>query len=126
MGHTILIADDHEDNRELLHLMLRGAGYTVREAKNGGECLELARAEAPDLIVMDLSMPVLDGWGLFEELKVDQTTRGIPCIAVTAHADLDRERALQKGFIAYVSKPFATEDLLSSVAAALSHDTATG
>ena len=126
MGHTILIADDHEDNRELLHLMLRGAGYTVREAKNGGECLELARAEAPDLIVMDLSMPVLDGWGLFEELKVDQTTRGIPCIAVTAHADLDRERALQKGFIAYVSKPFATEDLLSSVAAALSHDAATG
>ena len=126
MGHTILIADDHEDNRELLHLMLRAAGYTVREAKNGGECLELARAEAPDLIVMDLSMPVLDGWGLFEELKMDQTTRGIPCIAVTAHADLDRERALQKGFIAYVSKPFATEDLLSSVAAALSHDTATG
>ena len=126
MGHTILIADDHEDNRELLHLMLRGAGYTVREAKNGGECLELARAEAPDLIVMDLSMPVLDGWGLFEELKVDQSTRGIPCIAVTAHADLDRERALQKGFIAYVSKPFATEDLLSSVAAALSHDAATG
>lgn len=126
MGHTILIADDHEDNRELLHLMLRGAGYTVREAKNGGECLELARAEAPDLIVMDLSMPVLDGWGLFEELKVDQTTREIPCIAVTAHADLDRERALQKGFIAYVSKPFATEDLLSSVAAALSHDAATG
>ena len=125
MGHTILIADDHEDNRELLHLMLRGAGYAVREAKNGGECLELARAEAPDLIVMDLSMPVLDGWGLFEELKMDQTTRGIPCIAVTAHADLDRKRALEKGFIAYVSKPFATEDLLSTVAAALSHDTAT-
>lgn len=124
MGHTILIADDHEDNRELLHLMLRGAGYSVREAKNGSECLELARAEAPDLILMDLSMPVLDGWGLFEELKMDQTTRGIPCIVVTAHADLDRNRALEKGFIAYVSKPFATEDLLGTVAAALSRDTA--
>lgn len=121
MGHTILIADDHQDNRELLHLMLRGAGYTVREAKNGGECLELARAEAPDLIVMDLSMPVLDGWGLFEELKMDQTTRGIPCIAVTAHADLDRKRALEKGFIAYVSKPFTTEDLLHTIESALSH-----
>ena len=125
MGHTILIADDHEDNRELLHLMLRGAGYSVREAQNGSECLELARAETPDLIVMDLSMPVLDGWGLFEELKIDQRTRKIPCIAVTAHADLDRNRALEKGFIAYVSKPFATEHLLSTVAAALSHHTAT-
>ena len=125
MGHTILIADDHEDNRELLHLMLRGAGYVVREAKNGSECLELARAETPDLIVMDLSMPVLDGWGLFEELKLDQRTREIPCIVVTARADLDRNRALEKGFIAYVSKPFATEDLLSSVAAALAPDSAT-
>ena len=125
MGHTILIADDHEDNRELVHLMLRGAGYSVREAQNGSECLDLARAEIPDLIVMDLSMPVLDGWGLFEELKLDQRTREIPCIVLTAHADLDRHRALAKGFIAYVSKPFATEDLLSAVAAALSHDTAT-
>ena len=124
MGHTIIIADDHEDNRELVYLMLRGAGYSVREAKDGSECLELARAETPDLIVMDLSMPVLDGWGLFEELKLDQRTRDIPCIVLTAHADLDRNRALEKGFIAYVSKPFATEDLLSAVAAALSHDTA--
>ncbi|HKO41717.1 MAG TPA: response regulator [Pyrinomonadaceae bacterium] len=125
MGHTILIADDHEDNRELLHLVLRGAGYSVREAKDGSECLELARAEIPDLIVMDLSMPVLDGWGLFEELKVDQRTRGIPCIVLTAHADLDRNRAIDKGFAAYVSKPFATEHLLSTVAAALAHDKAT-
>lgn len=125
MGHTILIADDHDDNRELLHLVLRGAGYSVREAKNGSECLELALAETPDLIVMDLSMPVLDGWGLFEELKIDHRTRWIPCIVVTAHADLDRNRALEKGFAAYVSKPFVTEHLLNTVAAALSHNKAT-
>jgi CheY-like chemotaxis protein len=122
MGHTILIADDHEDNRELLHLVLRRAGYSVREAKDGSECLELARAEAPDLIVMDLSMPGLDGWGLFEELKIEQSTRGIPCIVLTAHADLDRNRALDKGFAAYVSKPFISEHLLSTVAAALTDD----
>ena len=121
MGHTILIADDHEDNRELLHLMLRGAGYLVREAKNGSECLELALAEPPDLIVMDLSMPVLDGWGLFEELKLDQKTREIPCMVVTAHADLDRNRALEKGFVAYVSKPFTTEDLLHTIEFALTN-----
>ena len=121
MGHTIIIADDHEDNRELVHLMLRGAGYTVREAKNGSECLALARAETPDLIVMDLSMPVLDGWGLFEELKLDERTRDIPCIVLTAHADLDRNRALEKGFIAYISKPFTTEDLLHTIESALTH-----
>lgn len=125
MVHTILIADDHEDNRELVHLMLHGAGYSVREAKNGSECLELARAEIPDLIVMDLSMPVLDGWGLFEELKLDQRTREIPCIVLTAHAELDRNRALEKGFVGYISKPFATEDLLSAVASVLTRDTAT-
>ena len=121
MAHTILIADDHEDSRELLHLILRGAGYSVREAQNGSECLKLARAETPDLIVMDLSMPVLDGWSLFEELKLDPGTSEIPCIAVTAHADLDRNRALEKGFIAYVSKPFTTEDLLHTIESALTN-----
>ena len=121
MGHTIIIADDHEDNRELVHLMLRAAGYSVREAKNGRECLALARAETPDLIVMDLSMPVLDGWGLFEELKLDERTRDIPCIVLTAHADLDRNRALEKSFIAYISKPFTTEDLLHTIESALTH-----
>ena len=121
MGHTILIADDHEDNRELLHLVLKSAGYRVREATNGIECLELARAEAPDLIVMDLSMPLLDGWGLFEELKTDQRTQGIPCVILTAHADLNRNRALEKGFIAYISKPFAAEHLLHTIESALTN-----
>ena len=124
MAHTILIADDHEDNRELLQLLLRGAGYLVREATNGSECLDIARAEPPDLIVMDLSMPVLDGWGLFEQLKIDQRTQAIPCVVVTAHAELDRSRALEKGFIAYVSKPFATEDLLLTIATAISRSKA--
>jgi CheY-like chemotaxis protein len=120
MAQTILIADDHEDNRELMQLLLLGAGYSVREARNGSECLAIARDEHPDLIVMDLSMPVLDGWGLFEELKTDQRTRAIPCMAVTAHADLDRNRALETGFSAYVSKPFRSEFLLSTVATVLS------
>jgi CheY-like chemotaxis protein len=119
MAQTILIADDHEDNRELLQLLLLGAGYSVREAKDGSECLAMARDEHPDLIVMDLSMPVLDGWGVFEELKTDLRTRAIPCMAVTAHADLDRNRALETGFSAYVSKPFRSELLLNTVATVL-------
>lgn len=117
---TILIADDHDDNRELLRLLLSGAGYEVREAKDGSECLVLARDQHPDLIVIDLSMPVLDGWEVFRELKADQRTRAIPCMAVTAHADLDRSGALATGFSAYVSKPFSADDLLKTIATILS------
>jgi CheY-like chemotaxis protein len=116
MVGTILIADDHDDNRELLQLLLLNAGYHVHEAKDGRECLSLAREIRPDLILMDLSMPGLDGWGVFEELKADQNTKTIPCMAVTAHADLNRQQALETGFSAYVSKPFSSDGLLNTVA----------
>jgi CheY-like chemotaxis protein len=119
MVHTILIADDHDDNRELLQLLLLGAGYEVKEARDGSECLLLARSEHPDLIVMDLSMPVMDGWGVFRELQTDERTRAIPCMAVTAHADLNRTQALETGFNAYLSKPFSSDVLLKTVASLL-------
>jgi CheY-like chemotaxis protein len=121
MPVTILIADDHDDNRELLQLLLVGAGYDVREARDGSECVAIARDERPDLIVIDLSMPVLDGWGVFRELKADQSTRTIPCMAVTAHADLDQRQALETGLSAYVTKPYSSEALLKTVAALLSN-----
>ncbi len=121
MAHTILIADDHEDNRELLQLLLLGAGYNVKEARDGSECLTLARRDQPDLIVMDLSMPVMDGWGLFRELRNDDATRAIPCMVLTAHADLDRIQALETGFNAYVSKPFSSDHLLKTIATLLAN-----
>lgn len=119
MPATILIADDHEDNRELLRLLLAGAGYTVREARDGNECLVFAQTEPPNLIVMDLSMPVLDGWGLLRELKADERTQAIPCMVVTAHADFARNEALQTGFAAYVSKPYSAEAILDTIASLL-------
>lgn len=121
MPATILIADDHDDNRELLLLLLSGAGYDVREARDGGECLAIAREQAPDLILVDLSMPVLDGWGLFQELQADERTRTIPCMAVTAHAELDRNEALETGFSAYVSKPYSGDALLKTIATVLAN-----
>jgi CheY-like chemotaxis protein len=114
MPTKILIADDYEDNLELLRLLLVAAGYQVLEASNGAECLELAR-QGPDLIMVDLSMPILDGWKTFQALRADEQTASIPCIAVTAHGETDRERALQTGFDAYLSKPFRGAELVDTI-----------
>ena len=117
MAPTILIAEDYDDNRELLRLLLAGANYEVREARNGQECLMLAHTDPrPDLIMVDLSMPELDGWEVFRQLQANSNTANIPCVAVTAHTDQDRIRALQSGFSAFVPKPFKTEELLLTVA----------
>ena len=112
---SILIADDYEDNRELVRLMLEMAGYRVREATNGRECIELAQSEPPDLFLLDLSMPVLDGWDTLKELRAIERTRDIPCVAITAFADADRERALKNGFDAYLTKPFRGKELIATV-----------
>lgn len=120
MAANILIADDYEDNLELLRLLLVAADYHVIEARNGAECLKLARKMRPDLIMADLSMPVLDGWEMFRALRADERTASILCIAVTAHGDTDRNRALQAGFNAYLSKPFRGAELLETVARLLS------
>ncbi len=116
MRPIILIAEDYDDNRELLRLLLASANYDVREARNGKECLDLARANPPDLIMVDLSMPELDGWEVFKALKASSQTAHIPCVAVTAHTDRDRTKALQSGFSDFVGKPFKTEELLLTVA----------
>ncbi|HEV2704438.1 MAG TPA: response regulator [Pyrinomonadaceae bacterium] len=116
MPPTLLIADDYDDTRELLCLILQTEGYTVRQARDGREFLEAARNETPDLALIDLSMPTVDGWDALRELRADERTRSIPCIAVTAFAaDLDRQRALDAGFDAYLSKPFRAKELIELV-----------
>ena len=115
MPANILIVDDYADNRELLRLMLETAGHLVREAPDGRAGLEMAQAETPDLILVDLSMPELDGWGMLEELRSDQRTRHIPCVAVTAFAGRERDRALAQGFDAYLPKPYRRTELIETV-----------
>ena len=115
MPVTILIADDYDDNRELLRHLLQTASYEVHEARNGRECVVSARENLPDLVMVDLSMPELDGWEVFKTLKADSTTAHIPCVAVTAHNQTDCERALAIGFSAFVPKPFKREEMLETV-----------
>lgn len=116
MAASILIADDFDDNRELMRLMLETEGYAIREARDGRECVEAARASPPDLALVDLSMPRLDGWGVLRELRADESTRAVPCVAVTAFAaEQDRLRALEAGFDAFISKPFRAGELLGVV-----------
>ncbi|MCA1620020.1 MAG: response regulator [Acidobacteria bacterium] len=116
MHESILIADDYDDNRELLRLMLEGEGYLIREARNGREALDAALAEAPTVALIDLSMPALDGWGLLREMRADERTRAVFCVAVTAFAaNQDRLRALEAGFDAYISKPFRARELIELV-----------
>lgn len=116
MSANVLIADDYEDNRELVRLVLGTEGFTVREARDGHECLKIAQNERPDVALIDLSMPVLDGWETLRELRADERTQSIPCVAITAYAaETDRQRALQAGFDAYISKPFKSKDLVDTV-----------
>jgi CheY-like chemotaxis protein len=96
--------------------MLESAGYSVRETRDGNEFLAAAQAELPDIALIDLSMPVLDGWGTLDALRADERTRRLHCIAVTAFAaEKDRQRALEAGFDAYLSKPYRSKDLLDLV-----------
>lgn len=123
MNTNILIADDYDDNRELLRLILETEGFRIREARDGLEALDAARAEAPSVALIDLSMPTLDGFALLRELRADERTRAVPCVAVTAFAATqDRQRALDAGFDAYISKPFRHKDLVELVRALLAGD----
>ncbi len=115
-GPSILIADDYDDNRELLRLMLETEGYHIREARDGLEALDAARAEVPALALIDLSMPALDGWGTLRALRADERTRHVPCVAVTAFASTqDRQRVLEAGFDDYISKPYSAKALIELV-----------
>lgn len=115
----ILIADDRASSRELLRLVLVRAGYDVIEAEDGVAAVEQARAGEPDLILLDLQMPRLDGYGALAELRGEARFRTLPILALTASAMRgDREKILAAGFTDYLSKP-AGPDLVRETVARL-------
>ena len=115
----ILIADDRSSSRELLRTVLQRAGYDVMEADDGEVALEAARTGNPDLILLDLQMPRLDGYGVIAQLRADERFRDLPVLALTASAMRgDREKIMAAGFTDYLSKP-AGPDLLRDAVARL-------
>ena len=112
----ILLVEDNEMNRDMLSRRLEKKGYTVVMACDGGAGVAMARSEAPDLILMDMSLPVMDGWTATREIKRDDGTRRIPVIALTAHAlATDRDRALEAGCDDYDTKPIELTRLLGKI-----------
>ncbi len=106
----ILLVDDQADNRNLVRQICEWLGYQLTEAVNGEEAIRFARADLPDLILMDLELPELDGWAATVEIKANPATQGIPVIAVSAHVmPGERARALAAGCDDYVAKPISLE-----------------
>ena len=120
MMAKILLVEDNEMNRDMLSRRLIRKGYEVVMAEDGGAGLELANSQAPDLILLDMSLPVKDGWTVARELKQDAATAPIPIIALTAHAMAsDREKALEAGCDDFDTKPVELPRLLSKIEALL-------
>ncbi|HEY9080982.1 response regulator [Magnetovibrio sp.] len=117
---TLLLVEDNDLNRDMLSRRLEKMGYEVLLAVNGQEGVEMTRALAPDLILMDINMPVLDGWEAVHLLKSAPETSAIPVIALTAHAMMsDREKADEVGFDDYATKPVDFPALVHMIEALL-------
>jgi two-component system, cell cycle response regulator DivK len=116
----ILLVEDNEMNRDMLSRRLVRNGYEVVLATDGQQGLDMALSERPDLILMDMSLPVMDGWEATRRIKANDATRRIPIIALTAHAMAgDREKALEVGCDDYDTKPVEISRLVGKIAALL-------
>jgi two-component system, cell cycle response regulator DivK len=116
----ILLVEDNEMNRDMLSRRLERKGYRIVLATDGQSGVDLAMSETPDLVLMDMSLPILDGWEATRRLKADPATRHIPVIALTAHAmSGDRDKALEAGCDDYDTKPIELPRLLDKIEALL-------
>jgi two-component system cell cycle response regulator DivK len=116
MSRRILVVEDHEENRRIMRDLLTAAGYEMIEALTGEEGIALAEQERPDLILMDIQLPGLDGYDATRRIKANPSLRAIPIIAVTSYAlSGDDVKALEAGCDAYVTKPFSPRALLAKM-----------
>ena len=116
----ILLVEDNEMNYDMLSRRLKRRNYEVVIATDGAQGVEMAKSETPDLILMDMSLPVLDGWEATRQVKADEVTMACPVIALTSHAmDGDREKALEAGCDDYDTKPVDLKRLLGKIEALL-------
>jgi two-component system, cell cycle response regulator DivK len=123
---TILLVEDHKEIWDFLSRRLKRRGYEVTIAEDGQQGLDKARAELPALVLLDMNLPVMDGWTVAQTLKGEEATRRIPIIALTAHAMAgDREKALAAGCDDYHPKPVDFSQLLKQIEAALAARKAT-
>ena len=121
----ILLVEDNEMNRDMLSRRLVRGGYEVTIAEDGARGVAMATSDRPDLILMDMSLPVIDGWEATRRIKANDATRRIPVIALTAHAMAgDREKAMEVGCEDYDTKPVEMSRLLGKIAALLAPKTA--
>ena len=120
MTIRVLLVEDNEMNRDMLSRRLSRKGFEVLMAVDGKQAIEMTSQVSPDLILMDMSLPVLDGWEATRRLKADPASSGIPVIGLTAHAmDGDREKCLQAGCDEYDTKPIDLPRLLEKISAQL-------
>ena len=120
----ILLVEDDEMNRDMLSRRLERRGYQVVIALDGEQAVAMARSEAPDLILMDMSLPVLDGWEATRRIRAASETRAVPIIALTAHAmQGDREKAIEAGCDDYDTKPVEFQRLLEKIQTILGKET---
>jgi two-component system cell cycle response regulator DivK len=116
MTKRVLVVEDTEDNRRILRDLLGSAGYDVVEASDGAEGLSAVARLRPDLVVLDIQLPVIDGYEVARRLKADPKTRDIPIVAVTSYALAgDEEKSRAAGCDAYVAKPFSPRHLLATI-----------
>jgi two-component system cell cycle response regulator DivK len=120
----ILLVEDNEMNRDMLSRRLERKGFEIVVATDGGQGVEMAKSQTPDLILMDMSLPVLDGWEATRRIKSDAATRAIPVIALTAHAMAgDEEKAREAGCDDYDTKPIDLPRLLGKIESLLTRKT---
>ncbi len=118
--HKILLVEDNEENWEMLSRRLTRRGYVVAIARDGQQAVDMALSEAPDLILMDMNMPVLDGWAATRQIRATPQTSGVHIIAVTAHGMAgDREKSLEAGCDDHHTKPVELTQLLAQIEALL-------